>query len=296
MYPQVVDLNSDGIDDIVSGSYGGRISLFCGIKGGGVSPSSEIEQETDVTNRKNYYDYVFTNATFSDYNGDGLLDAFVGGVFGMRVMINEGTAAEPRFSERKPLLNVKGEIIQVFDEWSFDKRIEKEFHIFIHHLDWDGDGVEDLITAQSYMYEGTEPLLFYKGVSTPEGDRYEEAVPLINNWGTTDKLLPGKYLHPCILDYDGDGVLDILLGVTFEANKHTGEIYDDRLYEYFSSAAVLSRDKVLKEIKQKYTDPKDFMIALTTLNIHQANIQAKERFNPDNDESRGYVLLFKGKK
>lgn len=291
-----MDLNGDGVLDIVSGSYSGMLTLYAGNKAGGFDAPAEVKQVTDLNDRVNKFDYLYTNPTFSDYNGDGLLDAFTGGLYGPRIMINEGTATEPLFSERKPLLNVDGEPIIIFDKVAPDERITKEYHIFINHIDWDNDGVKDLITSVSYMYEGSIPLMFHKGVATSEGDRYEKPIPMIKSWGD-EKVLPGKYLHLNILDYDGDGIKDILLGVSFDVNIESNTIYDDSVYGFMISKTSQVKNEMYKNLGDKYSGNRsDYAVAINTLNTLYKFIDVGNREYTENDRVRGYVLFIKGKK
>lgn len=290
-----MDLNGDGIVDILAGSYAGKITIYAGNSEGGFDAPEEVKQKTDYSLRENRYECLYTNTSFSDYNGDGLLDAFVGGVYGPRVMINVGTAKEPIFSERQHLREVDGSLISVFDERAEGKYINNEYHIYIRHIDWDNDGVKDLITSVSYMYEGSTPLMFHKGVKTDEGDRYEKPVSLIKSW-SKEKLLPGKYLHIDILDYNGDGINDILLGVSLEFNAENNTIYEERMYDFMYSIPHQSRTDIYKIIREKYIGKKeDYSIAINTVGTFYKYIESKHK-RTDNDRVRGYVLLIKGEK
>ena len=62
-------------------------------------------------------------------------------------------------------------------------------------------------------------VVWYRNAGTPEAPRLEAARPLVGpspiGWGDDEKRRPGDWglrVKPCVIDWDGDGRLDLLLG------------------------------------------------------------------------------------
>lgn len=203
----------------MSGAYAGEIVYYKGAKDGFEAPVM-IQQKTDIKNNKIFYDFLFTNPTLGDYNGDGLLDAFIGGAKGMRYMLNEGTKEVPSFGKRMPLLDIEGNQIDIKDFTATEKeKMSKggvtcaDFKTYVTFIDWDRDGVNDVIASSSYYNKDIEAIYFFKGVKTENGIRFGKRVPLFKAKDGS-RALPGSILIPHFCDYNNDGALDILLGIS----------------------------------------------------------------------------------
>ena len=219
IHPRFADLDNDGRLDILSGQYNpGLISWWRGTDKG-FAPRQFVDQEgyhgqeyfngsdPDNPNSNNYWNY--TSAGFADYNGDGLLDLFVGGTGGLRVALNEGTADHPKFGLRKPLLFVDGTRLSTYPS---DKNgnISKTY---MTPVDWDGDGVLDILATDNYSTKGCNAITFFRGVNTNLGLRFEAGVPLFTT-ADGSKELPGCQPQITVGDVNGDGVNDIVMGLS----------------------------------------------------------------------------------
>ena len=239
-HPQVVDIDGDGYDDIISGQYNpGLISWWRGSEKGFL-PRQFIEQEyyeegTTIENgvagyrgimswAPNSFNYWnFTTARFADFNGDGLLDLFVAGSGGFRVALNKGTKEHPVLGLREYLFHVDGTILHIRRDPAAVVKPGENFdvtsvcggdgHTYIFPYDWDHDGVLDLLVHGGYYESGSEAVYFFRGVNTDDGLRFEEAVPLFT-LEDGSKALPGCAPMITIDDYNNDGVEDILLGLS----------------------------------------------------------------------------------
>ena len=150
-----------------------------------------------------------------DYDLDGVLDI----VSGQGWWRNEGTNARPALTQRQSFPNVTGLVVRV--------------------VDWDGDGKRDLIAGTSdrtrYWPKGkwwTQPyprftprggwkggpqighIWFYRNVGTEKEPKYAEREQLMVPDGPAQTF--GK-AAPTIVDWDGDGDLDLICGEILDA-------------------------------------------------------------------------------
>lgn len=218
IHPRIVDLDQDGYPDIVSGQYNpGLISWWRGSKDGFL-PRVFIEQEgyaegihynnqgegNDPTSF-NYWNY--TSVDFADFDGDGLIDMFVGGSGGLRVALNTGTKEKPKFGIRHYPLHADGTKLTINGE------NKKLFKTYMTPVDWDGDGVLDILLTHEYTSPNHNPIEFFKGIQTPEGLRFEKSIPLFTE-KEGRKALPGCQPMITIVDYNNDGIKDIVFGIS----------------------------------------------------------------------------------
>lgn len=224
IHPRIVDLDGDGILDIVSGQYNpGLVSWWRGTKNG-FMPRQFVPQEgyqegqmlndsypSSDFHSNSYWNY--TSVGFADYDGDGRIDMFVGGSGGLRVAKNIGLNGHPKFSFRKPLYYVDGTPLSgkgtIFDNgqgsWIFKT--------YMTPVDWDGDGILDLLITDEYICPGQNPIEFLKGVKTESGLRFEKPVPLfVAKDGS--KVMPGCQPMIAVTDYNHDGIKDIVMGIS----------------------------------------------------------------------------------
>lgn len=262
-----MDLNGDNIDDIVAGSYTGDILMYAGRKDGKFNAPVSIEQGDDITAKgmANFRIYQFTSCSFGDYNNDGLLDAFVGGAYGVRVMINVGTKTEPKFSKRTPLLTEDGLQIDVIKNLPLGSTA-RDYKSFPQFIDWDNDGVMDIIATPGGSSTNVAPISFFKGVQHTDGLRFKDAVSLIE-YTNACKALPGQLHYFSFCDYNKDGVRDILMGTT--------QVYDPVYCNFY----------IDKNYNGTIDENGNFIV--------DTRVQATDKGDPKY-KWRGYVLLLEG--
>ncbi len=103
-----------------------------------------------------------------DWDGDGDWDLLVGGGYGWpRIVINEGTSAQPAFAEPEPVL-ADGKPIRILrDEVLGSKHWHNMGYPYPAFVDWDGDGLADLILPNE-----TNRIFWYKNIGTREAPRF----------------------------------------------------------------------------------------------------------------------------
>lgn len=194
--PQLVDLDGDGKTDILSGSWLGQVYLFRR-EGNGFAGAETLKHADGRPVNPAIGSCVFAY----DWDGDGKIDLIVGthagSVFFLR---NIGTRESPVFAEPKPLTADGKEI-----------KVPQSAPVV---ADWDGDGKPDLIvggwdgSVVWFRNEGTskEPKLAASRILVPpspspwRGDKARKP----NEWGLRAR--------PCVVDWDRDGKLDLLVG------------------------------------------------------------------------------------
>lgn len=159
---------------------------------------------------------IHSRVCVADWNRDGLVDLIVGGATGkILVYLNRGTATEPLFSYARLLTDSEGLPIDV--GWSAAPLI----------VDWDGDGLSDLLCGAEYncvlffKNEGSadKPRLVNHGFVTVDGERLTLPVKPVPN--SPDGVFQRDY-YPVldVVDWNGDGKRDLLA-----AGYITGRVY-----------------------------------------------------------------------
>lgn len=191
-----MDLNGDGITDILSGSYPGEMVLFPGKDDGSFGAAVKLKDEAgkDVKVGSAAAPHAF------DWDGDGDLDLLVGNIEGQVWFVqNVGDAREPVF-KKTGTLDVDGAPIRVpggnAGPWI---------------ADWDGDGVKDLVVGC-----GDGSVRLYAAKRTPGLPELTKPVELVaaGAWGSEPgkKVERGVRAKVCVADWNGDGRDDLLVG------------------------------------------------------------------------------------
>jgi len=227
-----VDYDADGTLDLVSGSYDpGDLYLFRGL---GHGKYAAVKPMTDVTGTplvhhpeelKKYQEFQrqgkgnTEEATgervasfgswpgFIDWDADGDLDLLIGS-FGGEVYLrsNQGTRSQPVWTaESVRVVDEKGDAVKVPE------------HADVNPVDWDGDGLFDLVIGS-----GDGSVVWYRNVGALEKPKFGAQQPLLP--ARSENIFLTQYLEPdqapsngvraqiAVVDWDGDGRLDLLVG------------------------------------------------------------------------------------
>ncbi len=204
LFPRVVHWDGDGRKDLLIGQSDGIVKVFLNnatdeapaFDGGTVLQLGEPGSKVDLD--------VGYRATPSvvDWNSDGVKDLVVGAMDSkVHVFINEGTDAAPDFRVAAEAQS-GGSALLVPSARSSPTV-----------LDVDGDGKKDLVAGNT-----NGELLLYGNVGTDAAPTFAGYVPIEADGVAID--LPGTpRSRPCLCDWTGDGVTDVVIGAA-DGNVH----------------------------------------------------------------------------
>jgi hypothetical protein len=194
----LVDLDGDGRTDVISGSWPGEIYFFRRTSDGKFGAGEILKDK----HGKPINVGSAASAFAVDWDGDGAIDLIVGNVLGEVYFIpNEGKNKKLAFGTPRRLeadgkpLKVAGDAAPVA-------------------ADWDGDGKLDLIVGAD---DGS--VVWHRNIGSATQPKLAAAQKLIDvspvGWRGDSERQPGQWglrVKPCVVDWNGDGRLDLLLG------------------------------------------------------------------------------------
>ena|GEM_PF-998161 len=233
-----MDLDGDGIPDILSGSWPGQLYFFKGLGKGKFAGKKTLKDKAGKDIKIEKASTVFA----VDWNGDGKLDLLVGDVLGrVHVMLNEGSGSGYAFSKAHEL-TVDGKPIKVPHGDSHPIAV-----------DWDGDKLLDLLVGC-----GDGSVLFYKNVGTATAPKLAKPQTLVAPGKGSDKAIgPGMRAKICVVDWHGTGRPDLLVGdfCQYQAKIEIPE--EDRKAVEEARKKQEELEKTMADARKKYQDALD---------------------------------------
>ncbi|HEY3128141.1 MAG TPA: FG-GAP-like repeat-containing protein, partial [Acidobacteriota bacterium] len=86
----------------------------------------------------------------------------------------------------------------------------------VRYIDWDGDGKKDLLVGSSQTHEYGVPtdhgyIYFFKNIGTAQSPLFASGYQLRNEAGAYVQTFSGVYMYFDVVDWDGDGDLDLIV-------------------------------------------------------------------------------------
>lgn len=252
-----MDLDGDGHNDILSGSYSrmerppaGLFQVLWG-QPDGTFKKAETLKGTDgepliipVEDKKNTVESVCTRPTAVDWDGDGDLDLVVGNFAGsFYLFTGEG---EGKFQPKPEFIRTGDDRLQIDGD-----------HSDPFLVDWDGDGDLDLLSgssgggvawAENTAGKGNLPNLEPFQTLIKSAQKIDNGKPLSEH----DLVGPAKATRVWVDDVNEDGQLDILVGDSVTLISPADRLSEDDLAD-----KVEEWDKAIREVALKLWSQED---------------------------------------
>jgi hypothetical protein len=283
--PSVADLDGDGRADVVSGSRPGHIYLFRRTADGFGGAERAVHpdgKDVDVGEE--------TVVSAADWDGDGKTDLIVGTLHGEVFFLrNVGGRGRPAFAEARRL-TAGGRPVEAASGVAAPCA-----------ADWDGDGRIDLLLGAE---DGS--VVWFRNEARAGEPRLGPARPLVPasrlGWDTDVTRRAGEWgvrVKPCVVDWDGDGRPDLLLGDRaggFQSKPRTTPAEAEEERDALTRLPVLRAEWVAayQEYAGRGDDaPVELRRRVTRLREEIAQLEAARNRYAVQGMSHGFIWLFR---
>lgn len=250
----VDDWDGDGLADIIVGEGFGNLLLFRN-EGDKAQPKFNAGEFLVDANGRPLDVGWMAKPIIVDWNGDGAKDLVVGEekTAGVVWYQNTGSNADRRLVYRGHVKSDGKDLIVPATPCPESPHYKKDYAPAVEAVDWDNDGRLDLllggyITGRIWYYrnigngsDGT-PTLTFNGSIEADGK------PIDTVWGA----------HPCAIDLDGDGDLDLLSG-SFGQAVGGGDAFQ-RFLIYYKNIGTRSQPKLVAQtVDYDGEEPRDII-------------------------------------
>lgn len=248
--PDAVDLDGDGLEDLVAGNTSGYIGFIKNLGGNPprwaapvyISAGGEIIRPQAGPNGSplgtSEAKWGYTNVSAGDWDGDGVIDLVVSDIWGRNIWYrNTGTKTDFKFAAGQPI-EVAWPGATPKPAWNWwdpkGKELVTHWRCTPRFMDWNQDGLMDFITLDHEGY-----LAFYERRRTADGKLellpgqrifYGKGISKYNQHGipqnqedgplqlnSTTQGASGRRTF-IFHDWDGDGILDLLVNTRPNVN------------------------------------------------------------------------------
>jgi len=179
--PTIVNLDDDGLLDLIIGGNNGRLGYF---EQDSIGSNNFVLQTQDLID---FHDYIYGGTTpcFNDFDDDGLIDLLVGEMDGLYYHFEQDELHSTEFEK------ISNNILNLMDVGSGAAPCI---------ADLDNDGLLDIIVGE---WHGNLNHFEQSGIGSLELNHVSDSLGV---------FYIGDYSLPTLTDLDGDGLIDLIVG------------------------------------------------------------------------------------